>query len=366
MRRGPIVIAALVLLSLVASIAAQKPGSDSPIPSITNPGPRGLGVLAAWLRETGGATVLEHDAPLTELPPTTRVLVIAAPTAEEIRTAEVEALERFVEGGGTLIYLVPRKAAQPALNEWLEVGEGPVAPLLSEPGLEDVGGTTVKVTFASGLLSGAKALRLSAESTLVVAAERAVPVTSDGALWWMKQGAGEVWLAAGPDLAENARLELADNALFWGHLAARGPIAFDEFHHHRGATVVPANLLVTGLQLAFLALLFLWARGLRLGPPRDAPASWHRSSLEYVTAMAALTRNAKVEPELVVALKADFRRLLDDRAGVPLEWTWDEADAELTRRGLFDAGELKRAAAEPEFVALSKALASLELRLRRG
>lgn len=364
MKKGPaLIIAGLVLLFVVASIAAQEPGSDSPYPSITNQGPRGLAVLATWLREAG-ASVVAHDAPLTELPADARVVVIAAPAAEELRQEEVAALQRFVEGGGTLVYLAPREAPQPAMNEWLQLAGGPIAPLVTEPGLEDVGGTSVTVTFSAGLLEGARRLRLSAERTLNVLDDRAVPVASDGAVWWLRLGAGEVWLAAGPDLAENARLELADNAIFWGHLASKGVIVFDEFHHHKGASMVPVNLLVTGLQLGFLAFLFLWARAVRLGPARDAPASWHRSSLEYVRAMAALTRNAGVEAELVVALKDEFRRFLRDRCGLPVEWRWEEVDAELARRGITQPGQLVRASTEPEFVTLSKTLATLELRCR--
>jgi hypothetical protein len=364
MRRGPLILAGLVLLSLIASIAAQEPGSDSPIPSIENKGPRGLAVLAAWLREAGGATVLGHDAPLTQLPPEVRVLVIAAPAAQELKADEVQALERFVTGGGTLVYLVARAFPQPVLNEWLRVTGGPTAPLVTEPGLQDVGGTTVSVTFAAGLLEGAKRLRLSADSMMHVLDPQAVPVTSDDAVWWLRRGAGEVWLAAGPDLAENARLELADNALFWGHLAQRGTIAFDEFHHHQSGAAVPVNLVATALQLLFLALLFVWARGARLGPPRDDPPRWQRSSIEYVNAMAALTRNANVDAELVGALKADFRRFLFEHAGIPVEWSWAEAGTELARRGVLKEGELERAANEPEFVALSKALAALELRVK--
>ena len=363
MKRGSLIIAGLVLLSLVVSLAAQEPGSDSPMPSVTNKGPRGLAALATWLREAD-VTVIEHDAPLTQLPPETRTVVVAAPAGEELREDEVAALKTFVEGGGTLVYLVARQAPQPILNQWLNVHPGPTPPLVTEPELKDVGGTSVSVVFAAGLLDGAKTLRLSADRAVTVSDERAVAVTSDSAVWWMRRGRGEVWLSGGPDLAENARLELADNAVFWGHLVARGPIVFDEYHQHRGASVVPVNLLITGLQLTFLAFLFVWARATRLGPARDQPQTWHRSSLEYVTAMAALTSNAGVEDELVVALKAEFRRFLRDRLGVPVEWTWEEADAELARRTSIEAGALVTASSQPEFVKLSQELAKLEKKLR--
>ncbi len=37
-----LLIAGLVVLSLAATFAAQKPGTDSPIPSVNNRGPRGV------------------------------------------------------------------------------------------------------------------------------------------------------------------------------------------------------------------------------------------------------------------------------------------------------------------------------------
>ena len=103
MRRSPLILAALVLLSLIASIAAQEPGSDSPTPSITNQGPRGLAVLATWLSESG-VPVLAHDAPLTQLPAETGVLVLAAPSGAELRVDEVDRLKTFVERGTTLLF----------------------------------------------------------------------------------------------------------------------------------------------------------------------------------------------------------------------------------------------------------------------
>ncbi len=359
MKRGAVVIGALMVLAMAASYATRQPGSDSPIPSITNPGPRGAGVLATWLREAN-VTVIGHDAPLTGLPPEVRVLVIAAPAVEELREAEVDAVRAFVVAGGTLVYLVPRSGAQPGLHRWLELSSGEVAPLVTQAGLEDVGGTTVKVLFPGGLLAGARALRLSADRMFEVHHAGAVPVVEHDALWFLPEGRGEVWVGSGPDLVENARLELADNAVFWSRLASRGPIAFDEYHHHRGATVVPVNLLASMLQLGFLAVLFLWARGSRLGPPRDEPATKHRSALEYVRAMAALTANAKVEDELVAALKHDFRRRLQDELAIPTGWRWDEAATELARRTGVEAAEVLTASRELRFVPLARALAKLE------
>ncbi len=359
MKRGALVIAALMLLSMLASYLTHDPGSESPIPSIENRGPRGAAVVATWLREAG-VPVIAHDAPLTSVPGGTGAVVLAAPAVEELRAEEVAALRAFVEGGGTLVYLASRTRAQPALHRWLALHHGEVSPLVTQPGLEDVGGTTAKVLFSSGLLAGAAALRLSADRMIELRREDAVSVVENGALWWFPEGRGEVWVGGGPDLLENARLELGDNALFWSHLGARGPVLFDEFHHHGGATKMPVNLLASLLQLGFLAGLFWWARGSRLGPPRDEPVTQHRSALEYVRALAALTANAGVEGELVVALKHDFRRRLQEELAIPAAWSWDDAATELARRTGVDRQSVLAAAAEPDFVPLSRALAKLE------
>ncbi len=359
MRRGGWFYALLVAVAFAVSLGAQEAGSDSPVPSVHNRGPRGLAVLAAWL-EASGVTVVAHDAPLTTLPAQAGAVVLAAPAGDEVRAEEVAALLAFAEAGGTVVVLVPRAVPQPALQRAFALAAGPPAPLLAAPGLDDVGGTTVEVLLPGGLLAGASTLRLSADTTLQVGDARAVAVTSHGAGWWLPVGRGEVWLFAGADLAQNARLELADNAAFWRHLAARGPVVFDEFHHHRGSTTTPSNLLATLAQLTLCAALFAWARGSRLGPPRDAPDDPHRSSLEYVRAMAGLLRNAGVEAELLEQLRRRLRAVLHERLGVPLAWAWPEAAAEAARRGELAEDDVAGAEHETSLLALSQRLARVE------
>lgn len=301
MKKRALLLAGLVVLALAATFAAQKPGSDSPIPSIDNRGPRGVAVLATWLSESGRLSRLDPVA--QPLPYNT--LVLAAPSAEEYSPEDVERFRAFVERGGTLVYLVPRQGPQAALNHWLGVTTGELAPLSDEPGVTDVGGSTVTVSGVSGVHT----LRVSADRTLVVA--DADPVAEHGVLWTRKIGDGRVWLSAGADLAENARLELADNARFWRQLP--WPIAFDE-SHHRATRTLPINFVATGLQVLFLAALFIWSRRWRLGPPRDAVVTQNVSTMNYVRALASLLRNAEVEPELVDALKRELRAM-----GAPAE-----------------------------------------------
>ena len=74
-------------------------------------------------------------------------------------------------------------------------------------------------------------------------------------------------------------------------------------------TELPAHILACPPQamLLFLAGLFVWARGRRLGPPRDELPSTAVSTMHYVRALANLLRNSNVEPELVAALKRELR-----------------------------------------------------------
>ncbi|MGV3623753.1 MAG: DUF4350 domain-containing protein [Archangium sp.] len=348
-------LGALLVVALIATFAAQRPGSDAPTPSTTNQGPRGVAVLKTWLSESG----IETSSLEGELPSRGEgTLVLIAPSMREFSADEVKTLAHFVETGGTLVYLAPRTAAQPELNLWLGVVGGTIAPLNALDGVEDVGGSTVKVSMPVGPLAGLREFRVSAETGIHVTAPDAIEVADYGALWWRRMGAGQVWLGSGPDLAENARLELADNAQFWLRLPS--PVRFEEGHLHAASTAAPVNLLATFLQLAFLAALFVWAFAIRLGPPRDQPATPELSTMHAVRAMAALTQNAKVEGELVQQLKTDFRRFLAERLGIPVAWPWNEAAIEAARRLSVEADEVLRLENENDLLAVSQRIARLE------
>jgi len=355
--------AVLLALALAAGLAVGPDASESQVPSAENRGPRGLAVLAAWLGDRG-VDVRVGTAPLTALPGEIRTVVLPAPTARDVSEEELAALQRFVEGGGTLVALLPRGTTQLRLKRWLEAGPGDVAPIDDVPGVKDLGGATVRVVFAGGPLAGATALRVSGEAMVAVADPSAVPVTEPPALWWKPLGAGGVWIAAGAELAENARLELLDNAAFWAGLGERGPVWIDEAHHHREAGAPPPlHLLATALQGALVALLFVAVFAPRLGPPRDEPRALHRSTAEYVAAMAALTARARIEPELLEALRARLRRRLHDALGIGVHLSWEEAARLTALRSRVTEQALLAAARETDFLALSRQVAALELEL---
>lgn len=355
------IFAALILLSLAVGLAADGDTQVSSVPSVTNAGPRGLKVLHTWLSESG-VDVRIGQAALTEVPNEIATIVVPAPQAATLTVDELTSLRRALERGVTVVLLVGRGTSKLSLKPLVKLRTGPTPDLVAVP--HDGAGSTLTVTERIGALRDVHTLRVANEQTLVVTDDRAVALTSPPAVWALSIGAGELYVAAGADLAENARLDLADNAVFWRNLAARGPLWLDESHHLARVQVTPtANLWATGLQFLFAAALFVVARGSRLGPPRPERPAALRSSTEYVEAMARLTSRAGLEPELVEALRRQVRLTLHERLGLSLELPdaeraralvgalgWTDADA----IGLFG---------EATFLELSKRVARLEAQL---
>ncbi|RJS16353.1 DUF4350 domain-containing protein [Corallococcus sp. H22C18031201] len=328
------VLGLLVVLALALGLAAgSAPAVDSPVPSTENPGPVGLRALWFYLRE-GGQTVAAHASSLESLPTGTRTVVLAAPQARVVSESEVNALSRFVEAGGTLLYLVPRETttSQPALDAWLALDTGPLLGA-NHQGMPsewtDPGGTTAEVWLSGGLARGLTHLRVSRDRAVRVRHPEALPLAGlgDGAiLWRWPLGQGEVYVLVGADLAENRRLELLDNRRWWDAVAARGPLVFDEFHHHaearppisRGIWVFLAQGLAAGL-------LYVVSRGTRMGAPRPLLTRKHRSMKEYVASLGWLMRRSRVEAELLPELDLALRQQLQERLGIAL--TLPDAEA---------------------------------------
>lgn len=347
--------ALLALAAAVALATSQSRGSDSKVPSIDNAGPLGAKGLRLYLEE-GGSPVVALREPLTTVPAQARTVVIAAPAARTVSLPEVRFLEGFVKAGGTLVYLTSRERPQRHLDAWLQVAKGPrlAASALSLNSLDDAGGSTAQVALTLQATRGLSSLRLSADSTVVLADEAAVPAAGTS-LWAMPLGQGQVWVGAGPDLIENRRLELDGNLGFWENLRARGPMAFDEYHHREDAP--PSNsLALTAFALQTLAFTaaFAFARGARLGPARPVQVARHRGSLEYLESLAHLTRGAHVERELTAELPGRLRLLMQERLGIPVSLSEHEAALELERRCRVGARETEalldelRAAAQGE------------------
>jgi hypothetical protein len=327
----------LVALALAMGLAVNQKPPQSTVPSVDNPGPQGLRALYLYLQESGVPVSAVREA-FGDAGPTEdiRTLVVAAPAGRSVTKSELEALRKWVSRGGTLVYLVSREARvrQRYLDDWLQLAEGPLLPPGSEgltPEQTDFTGTTVSVWVPVGAARGLERFRVSLDRSLTVERPEAVPLAgARGAavVWRIPEGRGEVYVLAGADLAENRRLELLDNLRFWDALAARGPIAFDEYHHGVGPRQEPPSARALWLFVAqglVVGLLYAVSRGTRFGPPRPLVVEKHRSALEYVRSLGWLARRSKVERELVPELARQLRRRMHERLGIPLTLPEDEA-----------------------------------------
>ncbi|HLL02933.1 MAG TPA: DUF4350 domain-containing protein [Myxococcaceae bacterium] len=328
-----LVFGVLIAVAAALGLATRQAAPESTVPSVENPGALGLRALYLYLRE-GGARVEAHRDSLEALPPGVRTVVLAAPQARPISSAEVRALEGFVQAGGTLVFLTSREKSgtQPALEQWLELKPTSMLPASARglpQGEQDLGGTTVDVWVPGGAVRGLSGFRVSRDRGIHVGMAEAVPLAGlEGIamLWRLGLGQGEVYVAAGPDLAENRRLELLDALRFWDALAARGPLLFDEFHHAaEPPPPLSRGIWVFALQCLAVGLLYVVARGTRFGAPRPRLPERHRSTLEYVRSLGWLARRAKVERELLPELAGHLRQLMQERLGIPLALSEEEA-----------------------------------------
>ncbi len=303
--------------ALSLGLAAGSAPPELAVPSVGNPTAPGVEVLKTYLTERGADVEVAKQLPEV-LPPEVSTWVIVAPQGHDYAEQETQRLLDFAQAGGRLVYLAPRSAnAQEPLNKALGVKRS--HDWLPAPGLADVGdatGASLDVAVPVGPLTGLKSLRVSQRPVLSLTADDAVPLTRPAALWLRRVGEGEVWVAAGADLAENKRLDLADNLAFWEQLASEGPLVFDESHQlARAHSSSGRNIYAFGAQLLLVGVAWAYARGKRMAAPRSRQRDHHRASTEYIDSMAQLLQRARVEPSLMAELGDTTRRTLTEALG---------------------------------------------------
>lgn len=347
----------LLLLALVLGLAGGRDEPASVTPTVTNASPRGLKVLHTWLSERG-ADVRVGEGPLSELPADVATIVIAAPVAAGFTDQDVAELRKHLEQGKTVVLMLARGTRRQVFRPLINLKQAPGATMAPVP--LDGSGATIEVVMPIGPLRNVKSLRVSGDPNVRALDVDAISLTMPEALWARRIGTGTLFVSAGPDLAENARLGLADNARLWANLAAAGPLYFDESHHQAPTLQPPTvNLWATVLQFLFAAAVFIVARGTRLGHARAEPPPPLRSSTEYVEAMARLTQRASLEPELIEALRRQVRLTLQERLGIPLELPDAERAREI-RIPNFGADDAQGLFTDTGFLSLSRRLARLE------
>jgi hypothetical protein len=196
-----------------------------------------------------------------------------------------------------------------------------------------------------------------------------VGTTTDALLTQEQVGQGQMLFIADVSPLSNELLATSDNAGFGVLLAGDDgrPVVFDEGVHgygqSRGIAAIPTRWKYALGVLALAALVLLWARARRLGPPEDAARELPPPRREYVDALAATLQRTGEPARAIDPVRATIRREVAARAGLPADASdadfvraatsvgLDEHDAQVVVRGTTN---------DDEVVAVGRALARLE------
>ena len=354
--------AALAVLALVVALNVVSAVLDALAPSPSGPASSSFATtekgVAAWaaLAEREGLRVraLRDDPSAESLSGggTVAVMDAAGMTGEEAR-----ALRAFAERGGRVVVGGPP-------GEWtrtlLETDE--------PPDWDDDGPETARALGAVPENEGVRRVRTAGEGRWPQPgrAQRVLAGDEGTLLVVHPAGRGSIALLADSSPLQNRLLGEADNAALALALSGRGPLTFVESVHGygpaRGLAALPARYGWALIGLALAALVFMVARGRRLGPPEPERRDLPPPRRAYVDALAATMARGKQREEAVAPVRAEARRRLARRAGLGPQAGEDAWQAAAQAAGLEEdeARALSGRAEDDEtVVATGRALAAL-------
>ncbi|HVO43199.1 MAG TPA: DUF4350 domain-containing protein [Aggregatilineales bacterium] len=312
------VVAAIVFLSVVS--VATAPAPQPPPLSVHNSGPDGAMALQMWIAQSGYA--VRELITWTQLS-SVDVLFLLDPSPFDAEQDGVR-LRNWVSGGHVLIIASESPAVNTLLNSFdlaLEYqitpqeAAFPSAPTLHQPPFD----AAKADTYVS-----VKTSQPSAANHLYVG-DRPVLVSQE-------VGKGRIWLSSALRPFTNQGLHDPGNARLLANLLANVPptaiIGFDESRTGAGAAdtgaapTLGAWLFTSapglGILLGFgLTLAYLASRGRRFGRALPLPDErQRRESVEYIHAIATLSRRSGQRGEALKHLDQQLRRRLSERYGV--------------------------------------------------
>lgn len=286
-RRRLIGAAAIVVLAiaLVGAFASEgTSGSDRRAGGSFDRGPNGILGWSLLLDEAGHTIHVDASAPSDGGLDSDRTAVLLDPG--RLAEADVESLRRFVSDGGRLI--LGGNVDDESLDEvsGADVGQGSssageLTPLVPTPELDGVAAVQAN---GGGAYNGAGS---------------ALPILAgpDGTSALLSEpGDGSLILLADPSPLRNGLLAEADNARM--ALGLAGPADRDVVFIQRvstgeasGLAALPSSWLLVAAGLLAAALVLVWSRARRLGPPSSSARVLPPPRRAYVDALAvALAR----------------------------------------------------------------------------
>ena len=344
---------AVVLLGLAQRGRTEGEPLD---PRSTDPlGARGLVLL---LERFGADVRIEGGAP-----PAGAVAVVLQ---DRLNEPETEALEAWVEQGGTLVVADPLSSLAPAISSG---GEG-----LFD--VEEEGDDLIEPSCPLPALAGVGAIDVSGGAPYRVPSDGigCFPIDDGAYLVARPVGDGAVVALGGAGPFVNAQLDEADNSVLAVSLMApRGEgstVVFvepsDPGSGERGLRELVSRRVKDGLWqlLIALAVFALW-RARRLGRPVVEPQPVQIAGSELVLAVGNLLQQGRRREAAAAMLRSDLRRTMSERLGVPVASSPEAfASAAATRAAVDPAAVEAALSAEPpaddaELVALARAVESL-------
>ena len=286
---GPPVRAVALLVAFVvavnvafAALGAVTGGSapGGPAASAFATGDDGLAAYADLLRRDG-RTVTRLRSRLDDgaLPPNA-ILVVAEP--EGLTGGELTAVAAFVDAGGHLVVAGPTAAPLVVRLLGAPLGSRETADRAATPLVP-----ASEVTGVERVVGHASALESTGPAVPILGDAFGRPVAALASV-----GAGRVVVIADAGPLMNANLARADNAAFGlASAGGRQEVIFAEAQHGygRGASglsAIPERWRWAMGGLAVAALVGVWSRGRRFGPPEADARTLAPSRQLYVTAVA--------------------------------------------------------------------------------
>jgi len=305
------IVAGVVALNLLAVVLDRLTrGPSGPESSSYATAPHGLAAYADLLRRAGHEVSRLRRAPEeATLDPAGTVVVL---DPEGPRRADAAALRAFVERGGRLVAggALPEAWLAELVDDEPEWSRRPLARAVPLAPVGEVRGVArVRAAGPGSWSETGEALPALGDGNRTLLAVAAV-------------GRGRMLLIADASPLQNRLLDEADNAALGLAVAGpRGrPVAFVESVHGYGAAsglaAIPRRWLAALAGVVLAALVFLVARGRRLGPPEREDRELPPARREYVESLAAVLARTPRPGDAATPVRAEVRTRIALRAGL--------------------------------------------------
>lgn len=303
-------------------------------------GDGGTAALAKLLSRNGHSVERRRDPLDDDSLDTNLTLFVLSPSDELDLRGDALALRRFVLGGGRLV--LGGRSVAPVIGE---IGNAPPNVTLRGRAEWTVGGGrlgAIERISADGLgawdpVGGSEPLVAHSDGRALLTVEHV--------------GDGEIFYLADISPLSNSSLGDDDNAALALWLAGDDgrPVAFAESVHGygpgTGLAAIPGRWKAALRILGLAALVFMWSRGVRLGPPERRARPLPPPRRMHVDALATTLARARPNLDVVTPLQQAARAHLTARGGLPPDATAEEFVRVAAAAGLSD--DETRALLEP-------------------